>query len=279
MGRCRQRIALSACYQKKPFYDYYHFTILEDVILLKKTKTMKAQEQIGNIVATDYRSASIFRKYGIDFCCGGGKTVEAACQAKGIDMQRVLSDLEALENKDNLANGNYNEWELARLIDHIVNEHHAYVRTATSDLLQYLHKVAKVHGDHNPELIKILSKFQQVAEELENHMHKEEFVLFPYIKSLEYSCTASEPFSPPPFGTIRNPITMMENEHEMAGQLMEEIKSLSQDYTPPGHACNTYRVSFNLLAEFEEDLHKHVHLENNILFPKAVKLEDEFLQS
>ena len=133
--------------------------------------------------------------------------------------------------------------------------------------------MTKVHGDHNPELHDILKNFIELAEELNGHMHKEEMILFPYIKDMDDCKDNVAMFTRPPFGTIQNPIQMMENEHEAAGDNLRKIRQLSNNFTPPSHACNTYMVSFKLLEEFEEDLHKHIHLENNILFPRAIELE------
>jgi regulator of cell morphogenesis and NO signaling len=235
---------------------------------------MDTNTQIGDIVASDYRSASVFRKYGIDFCCGGGKTLEAACENKEINADQLLSDLRAIE-KDATPSESYKDWTLSRLIDHIVNKHHSYTRKTIDELDQYLTKVEKVHGSHNPNLKDILKNFEMLAEELSNHMPKEEMILFPYIIEMEKSKEKGLKLPPSPFGTVQNPIQMMENEHEMAGNCMKEIRRLSHDYQLPDHACNTYTVSFKLLEEFEKDLHEHIHLENNILFPKAIELENE----
>ena len=238
---------------------------------------MKETAQIGNIVAKDYRSASIFRKYGIDFCCGGGKTLESVCQTKGIDIQHVLSDLLIVEQGDIRAEHNFNNWSLDELIDHIIEKHHAYTKTTLVDLGQYLRKVAKVHGNNNPELIGILRNFELLSEELVMHMQKEEMILFPYIKELSRCKKEGSTLPPPPFGTVRNPVQMMESEHDKAGNLMKEIRALSSNYTPPVHACNTYMVAFKLLDEFENDLHEHIHLENNILFTKAIEQEKDMI--
>ena len=237
---------------------------------------MNTETQIGDIVASDYRSASVFRKYGIDFCCGGGKMLGAVCESKGLNPQQILSDLMALE-KEAMPGDNYKEWSLSRLTDHIIEKHHLYTRSVITDLKHYLKKVARVHGDHNPELKRILSNFEWLAAELTDHMQKEELILFPYIKRMETCEEKGERLAPPSFGTIQNPIRMMESEHDTAGDYLKVINQLSNDYSLPEHACNTYIVSFKLLEEFERDLHKHIHLENNILFPRAIELEKELL--
>lgn len=237
---------------------------------------MNTNSKIGDIVASDYRSASVFRNYGIDFCCGGGKSLDAVCESKGINTHQVLSDILAVKKEDPTED-NYKDWKFSQLIDHIIEKHHIFTRRTIAELDQYLRKIAKVHGDHNPELKVILKNFELLAEELISHMQKEEMILFPYIMQMEYCKENGSELSPPPFGTIENPIGMMENEHNAAGNCMKEVKDLSNGYMPPEHACNTYVVSFKLLEEFERDLHKHIHLENNILFPKAIELEKEIL--
>jgi len=240
---------------------------------------MNAQEHIGDIVTYDYRSASVFRKYGIDFCCGGGKSLESVCEAKGISPDELLSDLMTIGNVAPEAGNQYKDWSFNQLIDHIIDKHHSYTKNTLADLDQYLRKVAKVHGDYNPELHGILSIFISLMEELTLHMNKEEMVLFPYIRKIERCKESNTQLERPPFGTIENPIRMMENEHDMAGNGMKEIRRLSNDFTPPEHACNTYLVSFKVLEEFEMDLHKHIHLENNILFPRAIQLETEIFKN
>ena len=236
-----------------------------------------SNSKIGDIVVSDFRSATVFKKYGLDFCCGGGKMLETACQEKSIDVSEVLADLEIISGKESLEKEQFSNWPLDQLIDHIVEEHHGYVKRAIGDLEQYLGKVVKVHGQHNPELHAILENFNLIRMELLAHMQKEEMVLFPYIKKMVASRKDGVSLPPPMFGAVQNPIQLMEEEHEEAGGLMKKINSLSSNYTPPEHACNTYMVSFKLLEEFENDLHMHIHLENNILFPKAIVMEKELL--
>ena len=238
---------------------------------------MNTTSKIGDIVAADYRSASVFKKYGIDFCCGGGKELESVCKEKTIDMHELLAELEVIQMKKPLQADSFQSWPLDKLVDHIVTQHHGYVKRATEDLKQYLGKVAKVHGNHNPELLPIHENFQLLAQELAAHMQKEELILFPYIEKMVSNREAGSKMPPPMFGTIQNPIKMMEEEHTGAGNFMAEIRTLSGQYTPPEHACNTYMVSFKMLEEFESDLHMHIHLENNILFPKAIEMEKELL--
>jgi regulator of cell morphogenesis and NO signaling len=169
----------------------------------------------------------------------------------------------------------YNSWELDFLADYITNVHHSYVTEAIDLTEQYASKVAKVHGHHYTEVVEIHELFQAISQELISHMHKEEMILFPYIKHLAAAKKGSEPFSAPPFGTIENPINMMHHEHDEAGDIIKKIAELSNDFTPPEGACNTFKALYAKLEEFQNDLFQHIHLENNILFPKAIKLETE----
>ncbi|RMH76286.1 MAG: iron-sulfur cluster repair di-iron protein, partial [Calditrichaeota bacterium] len=150
-----------------------------------------------------------------------------------------------------------------------------YVRESIPLLREYTAKVARVHGDAHPEMVEIARCFEELAQEMEQHMMKEEQVLFPYIKQMVVAEKQGRLLPPPPFGTVQNPIRMMEMEHDRAGELMKQIRKLSRDFSPPEDACNTYRVTYHKLEEFEADLHQHVHLENNILFPGAIALEEK----
>lgn len=232
---------------------------------------------IGEIVAQDYRSAAVFKKYGIDFCCGGGKALENVCQEKQIDPGLVLADLvQSLE--DQPQQRDYHNWSPERLADHIENTHHVYVKSATEDLKQYLAKVVRVHGNHHPELLEIEKAFLLLAGELAMHLQKEELILFPFIRKMAKSHREGSSLKRPHFYSIRNPIRMMEDEHSGAGDYMARIRRLSGNFTSPESACNTFRVTYKLLDEFESDLHLHVHLENNLLFPQAIALEDELFE-
>lgn len=231
------------------------------------------EKTIGQIVADDYRTAQVFKKFGLDFCCGGKRTVEEACEKKGVELSEVQKALDALGNKATDQH-NYSEWSPAFLVDYIINTHHHFVRTKLPEIKAYARKVAKVHGNSYPVLNKMLDRFLKLNNEMLSHLDKEEQILFPYIKKLVAAESGGRPLAEKPaFGTAANPVRMMEAEHEEAGGLMAELESLSNGFTPPEDACTTFRVYFQNLEGFRDDLHKHVHLENNILFPKALELE------
>ncbi len=230
---------------------------------------------VAEIVANDYRTAEVFKKHGIDFCCGGKKTIERVCRDKAVNIDILQKEIEAIQNTEDISEHAFNEWSLSFLIDYISNVHHAYVKRNMSLITEFAQKVALVHGDHNPENRDIAKLWDSIVSDLTQHMQKEELMLFPYIKKLEqYSLGELKQFPKAVFGTAKNPIRMMENEHDLAGNLMKHIEIISNNFTPPAHACNTYRVLYAKLQEFQNDLHAHIHLENNILFPKAIQLED-----
>jgi regulator of cell morphogenesis and NO signaling len=233
-----------------------------------------ANSKVGQIVVEDYRTAEVFKKFGIDFCCGGKKLLSKACTEKEINLQDVETALEAATVLSTQpSNDEFSQWPLDKLADYIVNRHHTYVRESTPILLEFTAKIARVHGDGHPELLEIQELFTAIAEELQLHMQKEEHVLFPFVKNLVEAKENNMALSGVP--SIANPIGVMENDHEVVGKLMERIKTLSNNYVFPENACNSYRFTFAKLQEFENDLHQHIHLENNILFVKAQQIENE----
>lgn len=231
------------------------------------------EKTVKDYVVEDFRSAGVFEKYGLDFCCGGGVPLTEACRKKGLDPEVVARELEAATRGPGEGGPNPAGWELDVLADHIEQTHHRYVREALPVVQQHAEKVARVHGANHPEVVTIADRFASVAGELTSHMQKEELILFPYIRAMVTDRVAGRPVRPAPFGSVRHPIEMMEAEHQGAGDAMADIRRLSRDFTPPDDACTTYRVLFQELAQFEADLHRHVHLENNILFPRAIALE------
>ncbi len=232
-------------------------------------------ETIGEVVTKDIRKAKIFRKYGIDFCCGGKKTIAEVCQKKDIDFNKFYAELNAAEPDHSTMPGNPDKWELDFLATYIVNIHHAYVKVTIPVLLAWSQKVADVHGETHPETIRIAQLFGAIADELVPHMVKEEKLLFPYVSAMVNASRENKTLERGSFGTVNNPIRMMENEHEAVGELYMEIEKLSNHFTPPADACNTFKALYSTLKEFEDDLFLHIHLENNILFPKAAILEKE----
>ena len=242
-------------------------------VRISKRITGDGDETLGEIAAKDLRKAEVFKKYGLDFCCGGKKTVKEACAEKGIDVTKVEKELQQADKNPSARPLPYNDWGLDFLADYIVNTHHAYVRKTLPEIRGYALKVSQVHGGRHPELIPIQQLVEEVNRELSAHLVKEENILFPFIKELVMAKDRSQSPRTAQFGSVQNPIHMMEEEHETAGRYMEEIRTLSNNYALPDDACASYSLLFKMLNDFEEDLHIHVHLENNILFPKAIALE------
>ncbi|MCB7482097.1 iron-sulfur cluster repair di-iron protein [Christiangramia sediminis] len=230
------------------------------------------ERTVADYVTENIKASHIFKKYGIDFCCGGGISLEKACADKGVEYSQLLEELQNLDLTERKG-VSFNDLPINELIDYIVEKHHKYVEANIGLLIQYSSKVAKVHGANSPELIEVNKLFQKVAGELASHLKKEELILFPFIKKMLIAEREGTPINIPHFNTVENPIKMMEDEHEEAGNIFKEIARITNNYTPPAHACNTYRALFDKLDEFEQDLHQHIHLENNILHPKALKLE------
>lgn len=229
-----------------------------------------ASTKVSKIVAQNYKTAQVFTVHGIDFCCNGGIPLEQACEAQGIDLQMVTDEIiRALATTEG---ENFAAMPLDELVRHIKKVHHAYVRNTIPALTTYLTKLCQVHGERHPELFEIKALFDQSALELTHHLEKEEQILFPYIQALVAAQKGKFSLSTPHFGHLQNPITMMEAEHETEGSRFKTIAALSNSYTPPADACQTYRVAYKVLHEFETDLHKHIHLENNILFPNALAM-------
>jgi iron-sulfur cluster repair di-iron protein len=244
-------------------------------VKITKRLSPESEETLGQITAKDLNKARIFKKYGLDFCCGGKKTVKEACAEKGLDVTKIEYELQQVEKTPGFRPLPYNEWSLDFLADYIVNTHHSYVRKTLPDIKAYAEKVKKVHGKTHPELLSIYRLVEDVNAELSAHMIKEEVVLFPYIKELVAAKKETKPVHAEQFDKIQNPINRMEMEHEMVGNNLAEIRKLSKNYEIPEDACATYSLLYRMLDEFEEDLHLHVHLENNILFPKALEIEKQ----
>lgn len=220
---------------------------------------------IGEIVANDFRTSSVFKNAGIDFCCGGNQSIAEACMEKGINKEELTSELKNIEQGPPDHSINFNEWELGFLCDYIVNTHHKFVAKNLPELVFYTDKIATVHGEHHPELIEVANIFNKISDELKPHAKNEEEILFPAIKEVISNG------SPKAKKIIIQEITRMLGEHDIVGKAMDEINKLTDSYLVPDDGCATYQVAFKLLQQFEDDLHVHIHLENNILFPKAME--------
>jgi len=228
---------------------------------------------VGEIVTKDFRTASVFSEYGIDFCCGGNKTLQKACEEKSVNVSELQEKLNEVAQSKVGNNLDFNSWDLDLLADYIEKTYHRYIKEKTPVILQYLEKIREVHGAHHPELSEIYNLFSHSAMDLGMHLQKEERILFPMIRQLAEDKNSGQGTELGHCGTIENPISVMMSEHVTEGARFEKISELSHGYAIPPDGCNTYHAAYTLLAEFEQNLHKHIHLENNILFPKAIKLE------
>jgi len=216
----------------------------------------------------------IFEKLGIDYCCGGGTSLADACVKVGINVDEVLDSLKTTDRSETFAGREWQTASHAELIAHIVEKHHTFTRDELVRLEALLAKVCEVHGQNHPELFQIQSQFQELRRDLEPHMLKEEQVLFPYIVRMEEAIEKKQPPQVPPFGTVRNPVRMMMAEHDAAGEILRTMREASSDYTTPPDGCFSFHTLYSALVALEADLHQHIHLENNILFPRAAERED-----
>jgi len=236
-------------------------------------------DHIGDIVAEDFRTSEVFRKHGMDFCCNGNNTIEQQCEEKGINAEEVFRDLENLPKSGGGSSVDFRSWPLDLLADYIEKTHHRYANEKIPVIQGYLDKIAQVHGNHHPELFEIKELFNENARDFAMHMKKEELMLFPFIRQMVKAKTSGSSLKQPHFETVENPVNMMMHEHTEQGERFEKMQKLSDNYTTPQDGCNTYRVTYEMLREFDEDMHTHIHLENNILFPKAVEMEKTIPES
>lgn len=229
-------------------------------------KLIYSDKMLGDIVADDFRTAEVFKNAGIDFCCGGKKTLKQACEEKALNLEVIVQQIVEQQTLPISNAQNFKDWPLDFLCDYIVNFHHKYVFKTLPELVFYTRKIADVHGDNHPELQEVANLFGQINSELLQHLRNEEEILFPAIKQLlKHGNDEAR-------NIVKSEITRMNGEHEFAGGAMDKINEITGGYQVPADGCNTYMVSFKLLKQFEDDLHIHVHLENNILFPKALNL-------
>ena len=214
----------------------------------------------------------VFEKMGIDYCCGGKRSLADACAIAGVKFEDVQLELIAASHNQE-ETPSFQTSSLEELINHIVRKHHSFTRLEIARLNALLEKVCTAHGENHPELFRINVLFRELGADLETHMSKEERVLFPYVIRMEAAANQLVPLFRPPFGTVANPVRMMMLEHDRAGELLKEIRALSLDFVPPGDGCISYQTLYAALEALEKDLHQHIHLENNILFPRAVEME------
>jgi regulator of cell morphogenesis and NO signaling len=232
-----------------------------------------SETRVNEIALANPAARRILEDAGVDYCCGGGKSLQEACLHANVPATEILK---RLRQNSEVVGPEDTTWTTALLADltrHIRERHHQYVRHCIPRLRGLLTKVREKHGEKHHELEEIEKLFEEVAQEMIMHMQKEEQILFPYIDALERSANGNGAVEPPFFQTVRNPIHVMMQEHDSAGDLVKRIRKASNDYKAPADACTSYESAYQELREFEADLHLHVHLENNILFPRAVELE------
>jgi len=237
---------------------------------------LEAARTVRELAVEIPNATRTFEKLGIDYCCGGSRSLRDACLHAHVALEDVLTELEqgsAFKTAEKSDGQDIASGTLTQLVEYIVRTHHVYVKQELPRLEQLLKKVVSVHGAAHPELERIQQVFQGMSAELTSHMMKEEHILFPYIAALENAVSNGRPQPRPAFGTVSNPVHMMELEHDSAGAALKEISTLSSNHEPPEGACFSYRTLYTALKEFEADLHQHVHLENNILFPRAIAME------
>lgn len=242
--------------------------------------TVAIEKTVRELALENPSATRVFEKLGIDYCCGGNQPLEEACRRANLSVDQVLEALKVAEEAT-LAAQDVRDWQtepIAALITHIQRTHHAYTREEIARLGPLFDKVCSVHGTNHPELLQIRETFQALAQELSTHLMKEEMILFPYILRMEASAAGNEPPTRAPFGSVQNPVSMMEHEHDSAGNALRAMNKASNGYSAPANACVSYQTLYKALASFEADLHRHIHLENNILFPRAVAMEREFVK-
>jgi regulator of cell morphogenesis and NO signaling len=231
-------------------------------------------ETVGEIAAKDIRKAEVFKKFGIDFCCGGKKSLKQVCEEKGLEVEMIKTELEKVKHTQQAAE-NFDRWSPDFLADYIFNKHHQYYYDEGPIIAGLLEKVTDHHGDRYPELREAYHLFSTLAQELSSHFAKEEKVVFPFVKALVRAKQTGNVDELKNQFSLAEPIRMMESEHEGAGEILVQLSDTTNNYTAPEGACNSFRFLYSKLKELQDDLHQHIHLENNVLFPKALALEKE----
>ncbi len=253
--------------------SYLYHSILK-VIVMK----ISPESSVGEVVKSNFKTASVFQENNIDFCCGGNKSISEACIETGLDAAQLIRKLEMISEQSDPDSLYIDALSLEELSNYIVKRHHNYVNESIPPLKKNLEKVCQRHGEHHPELFQINELFKGSAGELTMHMQKEELMLFPFIRRLELSSKNGTSLPHSPFGPVSNPIAMMLAEHQVEGNRFDQISKLTDNYKIPENACITYEITLRQLRDFENDLHRHIHLENNILFPKSIELEKTLIR-
>ena len=241
----------------------------------EETMSAIAEKTVRELAVENPGATRLFERLGIDYCCGGNQTLEQACQGRNVSVDEVRDSLQAAQHSAEAGREDRN-WQtepLGDMVSHITNTHHKYTREEIARLGPLFAKVCSVHGANHPELLRLRDIFKGLSQELTTHLMKEEMVLFPYIIRMEEAVIEKAPILPPPFGTVQNPVSMMEHEHDSAGNALRTLREISRGYTAPPDACISYQTLYKVLADLEADLHQHIHLENNILFPRAIEME------
>ena len=234
-----------------------------------------AQFPIREIISKDYRSALVFRAFGIDFCCIGELTLQEACARKNVDPKDLVEKLEETFVFPNEENHDFHSWSLNRLANYIETRYHNPLRERVPAIQKFLKRIVKVHGAFEPNLKKAKYLFDQSTSELLDHLQREELIIFPFIRKIVAGGKSKDLLLGPSFQNVKETIFSLMKEHDQEGEYLEEIRSLTNNYSPPDYACNTYKVAFALLQEFEISMHQHIHLERDILFPGAIQLENQ----
>jgi regulator of cell morphogenesis and NO signaling len=237
--------------------------------------SVTTEKTVGELALEIPGATRVFEKLGIDYCCGGGRTLEQACQAARVSVDQAGDALAEASRVASAAPAprNWQAEPLSELLAYIKSTHHTYTREEIVRLGPLFDKVCSVHGKNHSELLRLREIFNRLGEELTLHLMKEEMMLFPYILRMEEAVVAKEPVLPPPFGSVRNPVAMMMHEHDGAGSALGSMRQISGGYAAPPDACVSFQTLYQALAAFEADLHQHIHLENNVLFPRAVEME------
>lgn len=243
---------------------------------------LNKETTLGDIVAENYKTAAVFENHQMDFCCHGGRSLAEACAEKELSVDTIIEELQtaltagdtetAETNSAGMPQG-IKQWPLDLMADYVEKKHHRFVSEQIPVIEGYLQKIVQVHGTQHPELEKVQNLFKETAGELAMHMKKEELMLFPYIRKMTQASVSGRKIEKPGFGSIANPINAMLADHEAEGERSAGIRNLTGNFQTPADGCNTYQLTLKLLADFEADLHQHIHIENNILFPKSIELE------